>query len=152
MQNVLFSGPWRPREASNHTSAYNQIHFLEGPGQLCFYKKSHYLLTPMSVRLCVCVSVRVSPRKSAATFEPMDGSAQTFQGPLNSLQVIFGRVSAKSISSGAFGARGSCCTFSESGQRGEQNVGSRVLSYGPRPEKTGPEGGAGRGADQILEF
>ena len=26
------------------------------------------------------------------------------------------------------------------------------LRFGPRPEKTGPENGAGRGVDQILEF
>ena len=41
-----------------------------------------------SVRLCVYVSLR----KSAVTFKPLYGLAQNFQGPLNSLQVIFGRV------------------------------------------------------------
>ena len=58
--------------------------------------------------------------------------------------------SAKSISSGGFGAGGSCRTFSESGQRGKQNVGSGILIFGPRPEKTGPEGGAGQGADKNF--
>ena len=42
--------------------------------------------------LCVRASERLSLRKSAVTFEPLDGSAQNFQGPLNSLQLIFGRV------------------------------------------------------------
>ena len=46
----------------------------------------------LSVCLCVCVSVRLSLRKSAVTFEPLDGSARNFQGPLNSSQLIFGRV------------------------------------------------------------
>ena len=59
-------------------------------------------------------------------------------------------VSAKSISSGGFGAGGLCRTFSESGRRGEQNVGSGILNFWPRPEKTGPEGGAGRGGDQNF--
>ena len=54
----------------------------------------------MSVCLCVCVSVclsiyesvRLSPRKSAVTFEPGNRSAQNFQGRPHSSQVIFGRV------------------------------------------------------------
>ena len=46
----------------------------------------------MSVCPCVCVSVCPSLRKSAVTFEPLDGSAQNFQGALNSSRVIFGRV------------------------------------------------------------
>ena len=46
----------------------------------------------MSVCLCVCVSVCLSLRKSAVTFEPLDGSAQNFQGLLISSQLIFGRV------------------------------------------------------------
>ena len=45
-----------------------------------------------AVCLGVCPSVRLSLRKSAVTFEPLDGTAQNFQGPLNSSQVIFGRV------------------------------------------------------------
>ena len=46
------------------------------------------------IRFCLCirVSVRPSLRKSAVTFEPLDGSAQNFQGPLNSSQLIFVRV------------------------------------------------------------
>ena len=104
------------------------------------------------------MSVRLSLRKSAVTFEPLDGSARNFQVPLNSSQLIFGRVtrtpkkrvSAKSISSRGFGAGGSCRTFSESGQRGKQNVGSGILSFGPRPEKTVPENGAGRGANKNF--
>ena len=72
-------------------------------------------------------------KKSALTFDSVDGPAQNFQGLLNSLQVIFGwvtrtqgpsgrawtpqkGVSAKSISSQGFGAGGSCHTFSELGQ------------------------------------
>ena len=46
----------------------------------------------VSVRLCVCASVRLSQRKSAVTFEPADGSARNFQGRPHSSQVIFGRV------------------------------------------------------------
>ena len=82
-----------------------------------------------SVHLSVCPS----QRKSAITFEPLDWQAQNFQDPLTSSQIIFGRVtqtprpsgsspdpkkgvSGKSISSGDFGAWGSCRTFSESGQ------------------------------------
>ena len=41
-----------------------------------------------SVRLSICLS----PRKSALTFEGGNGSARNFQGPPNSLQVIFGGV------------------------------------------------------------
>ena len=117
--------------------------------------------------LCVCASVRLSLQKSVVTFDPLDGSARNFQVSLNSSQLIFGRVtrtprprgqartqekrvSAKSISSGGFGAGGLCRTFLESGQRGKQNVGSGILIFGPRPEKTGPEGGAGRGADKNF--
>ena len=59
-------------------------------------------------------------------------------------------VSAKTLSSGGFGAGGSCPTFSESGQRGKKNVGSGILIFGTWPEKTGPEGGAGRWADQNF--
>ena len=129
-----------------------------------------FVFVRVSVCLCVCPSLR----KSAVTFEPLDESAQNFQGPLYSSQLIFvrvtrtpgpagsgrgprgqagtpkKRVSAKSISSGGVGAGGSCRTFSESGQRGEQNVGSGIFSFGPRLEKTGPEGGAGREADQNF--
>ena len=46
----------------------------------------------MSVRPCVRASVCPSLRKSAVTFEPLDRSARNFQGPLNSSQVIFRRV------------------------------------------------------------
>ena len=46
--------------------------------------------------LCVCpsvsVSVRVSPPKRAVTYEPLDGLALNFQGPLTSSEVIFGQV------------------------------------------------------------
>ena len=42
----------------------------------------------MSVRPCV----RVSLRKSAITFEQLNGLARNFQDPLNSLKVIFVRV------------------------------------------------------------
>ena len=40
----------------------------------------------------VCVSVCLLPQKSAVTFDSLNGSAQTFRGPLNSSQVIFGWV------------------------------------------------------------
>ena len=46
----------------------------------------------MSVCVSVCLCVCASPRKSALTFEGGDGSARNFQGPPNSSQVIFGRV------------------------------------------------------------
>ena len=97
---------------------------------------------------CVRASVRPSLRKSAVTFEPLDGSARNFQGPLNSSQLIFGRVTRTPGPAGSgpdpekagfrqiyllrgFWGRGSCRTFSESGRRGEQNVGSGILSFGP---------------------
>ena len=119
---------------------------------------------------CVRPSVHPSLQKSGVTFDSLDGPARNFQGPLNSAQVIFGRVtwtpgpsgsgpdpqkgfSAKSISSGGFGAGGSCHTFFKLGQRGEQNnVGSRILIFCPQPKITGLEGGAGRGAIKILEL
>ena len=46
------------------------------------------------IRFCLLirVSIRPSPQKSAVTFDSLDGSARNFQGPFNSLQVIFGRV------------------------------------------------------------
>src|SRR5574343_162944 len=56
--------PWWPRHALNHTSASNQNYFSEGPGQICFYKKMRYFITPRcvcpSVRLSLCPSVRLS--------------------------------------------------------------------------------------------
>ena len=42
--------------------------------------------------ICFHVSVRLSLQKSAVTFDSLDGHAQDFHGPLNSAQVIFGRV------------------------------------------------------------
>ena len=42
------------------------------------------------IRFCLCVCPSVRLQKSAVTFEPLDGSAQNFQGPPNSSQVIFG--------------------------------------------------------------
>ena len=87
MQNLLFSGPCRPREALNHTSEYNQNHFSKGPGQLCFYEK-FVLFSDPNVR----PSNRPSPQKSAVTFDSLDRPARNFQGPLNSSQVTFGRV------------------------------------------------------------
>ena len=55
----------------------------------------------LSVCLCVCASVHLSLQKSAVTFEPLDGSAQNFQGPLNSSQLIFGRVTRTPRSAGS---------------------------------------------------
>ena len=96
MQNQLFSGPWRPREASNHTRAQNQ-NFQKVPDNFAFMKKLHYFITQMCVRvsMCPCVQVIVRPSvtaKSAVTYESLDRPARNFQGPLNSLQVIFGWV------------------------------------------------------------
>ena len=71
------------------------------------------------------------------------------------LNICLLKINLKKISSGDFGARGLCCTFSELGQRVKQKFGSGILSFGPQPEKMGPEGGAGRGANQnfgILTF
>ena len=78
-----------------------------------------------------------------------------FQGPLNSLQVIFGRVIWTLRPSGSgpdpenglfrqiyllpgFWASGSCHTFSETGGQGKQNIGRGILIFYPWPEKTGP--------------
>ena len=45
------------------------------------------------IRFCLCVCPSVCPCKnSAVTFDSLDGPARNFQGPLNSAQVIFGRV------------------------------------------------------------
>ena len=60
----------------------------------------------MSVCPCVRPSVRPSLRKSAVTFDPLDGSARNFQGPLNSSQVIFGRVTRTPGPSGSCGFAG----------------------------------------------
>ena len=119
-----------------------------------------------SVRLCVCASVRLcvcpSPQKSAITFEQDVGSARNFLQRPHSWRVIFGRVTrtpdptgrartpknrvyGKSITSGGYGPAGSCCTSSERGGPGRQNVGSGILIFCPCPEKTGPEVWAGPG-------
>ena len=45
-----------------------------------------------SVCLCDCPSGCLPLRKSAITFDPLEGSARNFQGSLTSSQVIFGRV------------------------------------------------------------
>ena len=112
----------------------------------------------MSVCLCVCPSVRLWPRKSAITFERDVGSARNFPEHPHSWRVIFGPraltgrartpengVYGKSISSGGFGPAGSCRTSSERGGRGQQNVGSGILNFCSRREKTGPEVQAGPG-------
>ena len=59
--------------------------------------KKNFFLPPSGtgvIRKCLCVrvSVRLSQRKSAVTFEPGDGYARNFQGCPHSSQVIFGRV------------------------------------------------------------
>ena len=84
MQNLLFSGPWRTNDASNHTSAYNQNHFSEGPEQLCFKKKIALFYDP---NVCLCISATKSNN-----FRHDLGWQPNFQGPLNSLQVIFWHV------------------------------------------------------------
>ena len=84
MQNLLFSGPWRTNDALNHTSAYNQNHFSEGPEQLCFYKKIALFYDP---NVCLCISTTKSNN-----FRHDLGWQPNFQGPLNSLQVIFWHV------------------------------------------------------------
>ena len=75
--------------------------------QLCITFPTHigkkFFLPPIVVQgsfghvcLCVCASVCLcvcpSPRKSALTFEPGNGSARKFQGRPYSRRVIFGRV------------------------------------------------------------
>ena len=70
----------------------------------------------MSVCPCVRASVRPSLRKSVVTFDPLDGSAQNFQGPLNSSQLIFGRVTRTP---------------------GPAGSGPGPAGSGPDPEKTG---------------
>ena len=121
----------------------------------------------MSVCLCVCVSVRLSLRKSAVTFEPLDGSAQNFQGALNSSQLIFGRVTRTPGPAGSgrdpekagfrqiyllrgFWGRGVVLHLFGIGTTRQTKRWERNFIFGPRPEKTGPEGGAGRGPDQIF--
>ena len=119
---------------SPHIYARKKIYFCSGTGVIQFC---------LSVCPSVCPCVRVSLQKSAVTFK--DGSAQNFQGLLYSSQVIFGRVPwgprgqartlkkrvfAKSISSGGFGAGGSCHIFLESEQQGKQNVGSGIVIFG----------------------
>ena len=54
-------------------------------GTIVVVLRYHYLST---IRPCV----RPTLQKSAVTFKPLDGSARNFQGPLNSLQEIFGWV------------------------------------------------------------
>ena len=54
-------------------------------GTIVVVLRYHYLST---IRPCV----RPTLQKSAVTFKPLDGLAQKFQCPLNSLQVIFGQV------------------------------------------------------------
>ena len=72
------------------------------------------------------------------------------QGPRGQARTPKKGVSTKSISSRGFGVRGSCHTFSELGQQGKQNFGSRILIFGPQAGKTGPEGGAGGGSEQNF--
>ena len=136
---------------------YMQKNFLRGAGE---FKK-----VCLSVCLCACAS----PQQSQITFDILVGWQPNFQGLLNFSQVIFGLVTrtrgpqgqartpkmgvpAKSIYSGGFGAGGWCDNFSELGRWPKQNVGSRILSFGPWPKKTGPEGRAGQGTTKILEF
>ena len=49
-----------------------------------------------------------------------------------------------------FWASWSCHTSWETGGQGKQNIGSGILIFCPRPEKMGPEGGAGQGSDQNF--
>ena len=104
--------------------------------------------------------------KSAVTFDLLDRPARNFQGPLYSLQIIFGQVtrttgpqglpdpekgvSAKSISSRYFGEGRLCHTFSKFGQWVKQNVGRLMLIFCRRSKKTGPEEGAGQGDNQNF--
>ena len=111
--------------------------------------------------MCPCVRpcVSLSPQKSAVTFEPLDRLARNFQGPLTSSLVIFGQVTrtpGPSVS-GPDPEKGGFCQIYL--LRGGLGQGGRVtpfrnwddiLSFGLRPEKTGPEGGTGRGADQNF--
>ena len=63
------------------------MHRIILAGQLSFYEKIALFSDP-NVHLCLCPS----RQKSAITFDSLDRPAQTFQGPLNSAQVIFGRM------------------------------------------------------------
>ena len=78
----------------------NFVGFVEFPSfPLTYMQKKNsvvvlrwFVFVCVSVCLSVCPSVRLSPQKSAVTFDPLDRSARNFQGPLTSWQVIFGRV------------------------------------------------------------
>ena len=99
-QNLSFT-KWRGR---------NFVGFVEFPSFSLtnMQKKNSLVVLRWFVFVCVsfCLCVYPSLRKSSVTFEPLDRLARNFQGPLNSLQVIFGlvtrtpqpAVSAKSIS------------------------------------------------------
>ena len=122
---------------------------------------------------CVCPSVRpsvrVSQQKSSVTFDALDRSAQNFQGPLNSLQVIFGRViwtlgplgrgrtqkkgvSEKSISSGGFGAGGVVLHLFGSGTTRQTKCWERNFCFLPIAGENGARRQGWPGGNKILEF
>ncbi len=119
----------------------------------------------LSVHPCDRVSVCLSLLKSALSLEPFDGSAPNFQGPLISLQVIFGRVTQTPRPSGSGldpkkegfyqiyllgGFWGVVLHLFRIGTTRQKKHRKRNYDLWSWPEKTGPEGGAGRGA--ILNF
>jgi hypothetical protein len=75
------------------------------PTHMCKKKFLSPLVVQGNSEMCVCPCVRVSvclsPRKSAITFDPADGSSRNFQGRLYSSQVIFGRVTRTPDPSGS---------------------------------------------------
>ena len=90
-----------------------------------------------------------------------------FQGQPNSLQVIFGQAFWTPGPSGSgpdpkkwvfcqiyllpgFWGRGVVLHLFGIGTTRQKNVGSGILIFGPRHEKTGPEGGAGGRGDQNF--
>ena len=99
--------------------------------------------------MCVCPSVCLWLLQSQITLDPMARLRSNFQGPLNSFQVIFGRViwtqRPSTISSQGFGAWRLCHTFSGRVGQGQTNVGSGILIFSPQPKKRELEGGAGKG-------
>ena len=88
---------WRTLETMSYSSftkwrGRNFVGFVEFPSfPLTYMQKKNYVVV-LRWFVFVCPSVCPSPRKSAVTFDPLDGSARNFQGLLNSLQVIFGQV------------------------------------------------------------
>ena len=121
----------------------------------------------MCVCLSVCLSVRLWPLQFEITFDPMARLWSNFQGPLISLQVIFGPLIWTPRPSGSgpdpekcvfcqiyllpgYWGRGVVSYLLGNGTTRQKNVGSGILIFGPGPEKTGPEGRVGHGCGQNF--